>query len=275
MTAHFGQDDSGIIQTVDPEQTVDIPISQMSEEQLTQYKFDFVRPFNLATGPLYRFEIVNTGQNIYLLFDVHHLIFDGGSTDIFFRQLCSLLDGIDIEDEALSYTAYVMEEKEAEDSEEYQAAKAFFKNRLEACESATEVRPDLPNPVQGMVGNVASTLDIDAIDAFCRDNNITSPHLIVSAVYYALSRFANSDQVCITTVSNGRSDLRIRNTVGMFVNTLVLNATIGTKTVREFLKETSENFDETLLHENYPFAQIAADYGYRAQNRPRHRTPHG
>ena len=265
MTAHFGQDDSGIIQTVDPEQTVDIPISQMSEEQLTQYKFDFVRPFNLATGPLYRFEIVSTGQNIYLLFDVHHLVFDGGSTDIFFRQLCSLLDGIDIEDEALSYTAYVMEENEAEDSEEYLAAKAFFKNRLEACESATEVRPDLPNPVQGMVGNVASTLDMDTIEAFCRDNNITPPHLIVSAVYYALSRFANSDQVCITTVSNGRSDLRIRNTVGMFVNTLVLNATIGTKTVREFLKETSEDFDETLLHENYPFAQIAADYGLTAE----------
>ena len=265
MTAHFGQDDSGIIQTVDPEQTVDIPISQMSEEQLTQYKFDFVRLFNLATGPLYRFEIVSTGQNIYLLFDVHHLVFDGGSTDIFFRQLCSLLDGIDIEDEALSYTAYVMEENEAEDSEEYLAAKAFFKNRLEACESATEVRPDLPNPVQGMVGNVASTLDMDTIEAFCRDNNITPPHLIVSAVYYALSRFANSDQVCITTVSNGRSDLRIRNTVGMFVNTLVLNATIGTKTVREFLKETSEDFDETLLHENYPFAQIAADYGLTAE----------
>ena len=51
----------------------------------------------------------------------------------------------------------------------------------------------------------------------------------------------------------------------MFVNTLVLNATIGTKTVREFLKETSEDFDETLLHENYPFAQIAADYGLTAE----------
>ena len=265
MTAHFGQDDSGITQTVDPEQTVDIPISQMSEEQLTQYKFDFVRPFNLATGPLYRFEIVTTGQNIYLLFDVHHLIFDGGSTDIFFRQLCSLLDDIDIEDEALSYTAYVMEEKVAENSEEYLAAKAFFKSRLEVCEAATDIRPDLPKPFQGMVGNVTSTLDMDTIEAFCRDNNITPPHLIVSAVYYALSRFANSDQVCITTVSNGRSDLRIRNTVGMFVNTLVLNATIGTKTVREFLKETSENFDETLLHENYPFAQIAADYGLTAE----------
>ena len=261
MTAHFVQDDTGIIQTIDPEQNVVIPVTQMSEEQLIQYKFDFVRPFDLATGPLYRFEIVTTGQNIYLLFDVHHLVFDGGSTDIFFRQLCSLLNGEGIEDEAISYTAYVLEEKEAEGKEEYQAAKAFFKSRLSAVETATEVRPDLANPDKGTISNAISVLDMKAIDTFCRSNNITPAHLIISAVYYALSRFANCEQVCMTTVSSGRSDLRIRNTVGMFVNTLALSATIGKQSVKEFLKEVSENFEETLLHENYPFAQVAADFG--------------
>ena len=70
--------------------------------------------------------------------------------------------------------------------------------------------------------------------------------------------------MCITTVSNGRSNLQIRNTVGMFVNTLALGATIGKQTVKEFLQEVSENFDKTLRHENYPFAQIAADYGLTA-----------
>ena len=51
----------------------------------------------------------------------------------------------------------------------------------------------------------------------------------------------------------------------MFVNTLALSATIGKQTVKEFLQEVSENFDETLSHENYPFAQIAADYGLTAE----------
>ena len=265
MTAHFSQDNTGIIQTIEPDQSIDIPIKQMSEKHLLQYKHDFVRPFNLATGPLYRFEIVTTEQNLYLLFDVHHLVFDGGSTDIFFRQLCNVLNGSPIEDETLSYTVYVMEEKDTETSKEYQAAKAFFKSRLENCEAATEVRPDLPNPVKGMVGQVVSALDMESINAFCRDHNITPAHLIIAAVYYALSRFVNNEQVCITTVSNGRSDLRTRNTIGMFVNTLILSATIGKQTVQEFVKEVSDNFDETLLHENYPFAQIAADYGLTAE----------
>ena len=265
MTVHFGNGEEGIVQTVDLEKVVKIPEKQMSEEELTPYKQDFVKPFDLGTGPLYRFEIVTTEKQTYLLMDVHHLVFDGGSVDIFLQQLCSMMNGETIEDEDQSYAAYVTVEKDAEGGEDYLAAKEFFKDRLAAVEAATEVRPDLPNPVKGTIGKAISVLDIEAIESFCRSNNITPAHLILSAIYYSLSRFANSEQVCMTTVSSGRSNLHIRNTVGMFVNTLALSATIGKQTVKEFLQEVSENFDETLSHENYPFAQIAADYGLTAE----------
>ena len=265
MTVHFGNGDEGIVQTVDLEKVVEIPVKQMSEEELAQYKQNYVKPFDLGTGPLYRFEIVTTEKQIYLLMDVHHLVFDGGSVDIFLQQLCSLMNGETIEDEDQNYAAYVMAEKAAEGGADYQAAADFFKERLSVVEAATEVRPDLPNPVKGTISKAISALDIEAIDIFCRNNNITPAHLMLTAIYYSLSRFANSEQVCITTVSSGRSNLQIRNTVGMFVNTLALSATIGKQTVKEFLQEVSENFDETLSHENYPFAQIAADYGLTAE----------
>ena len=265
MTIHFGNGEEGIVQTVDLEQAVEIPVKQMNEEELAQYKHEFVKPFDLSRGPLYRFEIVTTEKQIYLLMDVHHLIFDGGSVDIFLQQLCSIMNGEPIEDEDQKYGDYVMAEKTAENGADYQAAAEFFKERLSAVEAATEVRPDLPNPVKGTISKVISALDIKAIDSFCRSHQITPAHLILSAIYYSLSRFANSEQVCITTVSSGRSNLRIRNTVGMFVNTLALSASIGKQTVNEFLQEVSANFDETLRHENYPFAQIAADYGLTAE----------
>ena len=265
MTVHFGNDPEGVSQTVDLEQVVEIPVKQMSEEELTQYKQDFVKPFDLSTGPLYRFEIVVTDEQTYLLMDVHHLVFDGGSSDIFLQQLCSIMNGDAIEDEDQTYAAYVTAEKTAEGGADYQAAADFFKQGLSMVEAATEVRPDLPNPHKGTISKAVAALDIEAIDAFCRKSNITPANLILTAVYYSLSRFANSEQVCITTVSSGRSNLHIRNTVGMFVNTLALSATVGKQTVREFLLEVSENFDETLRHENYPFAQIAADYGLTAE----------
>ena len=271
MTVHFGNGEEGIVQTVDLEQAVEIPVKQMSEEDLALYKQDFVKPFDLSTGPLYRFEMVMTDKHTYLLMDVHHLVFDGGSVDIFLQQLCSIMNGETIEAEEQSYAGYVADEKEAEGGEDYLAAKDFFKDRLAAVEAATEVRPDLPNPVKGTISKAIAPLDFNTIQSQLSIINsqlsivITPAHLILSAIYYSLSRFANSEQVCITTVSSGRSNLNIRNTVGMFVNTLALSATIGKQTVKAFLQEVSENFDETLRHENYPFAQIAADYGLTAE----------
>ena len=271
MTVHFGNGDEGIVQTVDLEMVVEIPVKQMSEEELAKYKQDFVKPFDLGSGPLYRFEIATTEKQTYLLMDVHHLVFDGGSSDIFLQQLCSIINGETIEAEGQNYAAYVMAEKAAEGGAEYQAAADFFKERMSVVEAATEVRPDLPNPVKGTISKAIAPLDFDTIQSQLSTLNstlstvITPAHLILAAIYYSLSRFANSEQVCITTVSNGRSNLQIRNTVGMFVNTLALSTTIGKQTVKEFLQAVSENFDETLSHENYPFAQIAADYGLTAE----------
>ena len=265
MTAHFGNDGADIVQTVDLEQVVEIPQKQMSEEQLSQYKHDFVRPFDLSTGPLYRFEIVTTEKQVCLLADVHHLVFDGGSFDLFYSQLCGLMNGEAIEEEDQNYAAYVIAEKNNEGGNEYNAAKEFFKNRLADVEAATEVQPDLENPTKGTISTARAQFDMEDVENFCRTNHITPAHLTLGAIYYVLSRFANNDQLCITTVSGGRSNLQIRNTVGMFVNTLALSAHIGQQKVKEFLQEVSDNFDETLRHENYPFAQIAADYGLTAE----------
>ena len=261
LTVHFGNDETGFVQRLDQVHHVEVPIRQMSEEKLTAYKEAFVRPFDLANDALYRFEIVATPQHVYLLMDVHHLVFDGASQDLFLRELCCLLDGGEVERESLSYALYVLDEKRGEEGEPFRQARDFFHNQLSAVEAATEIRPDLSHPVQGAIGKATAVFDIEAVNRFCRAHEITPAHLLLSAVFYSLSRFASSEELCITTISNGRSDLRIHNTVGMFVNTLAVTAKIGKQTVDEFLHEVSANFDATLRYENYPFAQIAADYG--------------
>jgi len=261
LQVHFGSAGTDIIQIVDFEQPIEILHSQHSEAEMDQYKHGFVQPFNLRQGPLYRMEIVTTEQWVYLLLDCHHLVMDGGSLDLFLTQLFDLLNGHDIEPESFTYADFVAAEKASESSEEYAAAQNFFQERLGRVEGVTEVPSDLTNPKeQGVIETATSPLDFKAIEDFCRQHNITPAHLTLAATFYALSRFTNNEQLCITTISNGRSDLRISNTVGMFVNTLALSATIGEQTVHEFLDETSKQFDETLRHEKYPFAQIAADY---------------
>ena len=254
LQAHFGSAGSDIIQIVDPDQPVEIAQNQCKEEDIPHYKWEFVKPFNLRQGPLYRMEIVTTEQWVYLMMDIHHLVVDGGSFDVILSQLFDLLNGKEIEPETFTYADFVAAQRD------------FFQERLGKVEGVTEIPSDLSNPkAQGTVGTLYTPLDFTAIDNFCRQHNISPAHHILAATFYALSRFANSEQLCITTISNGRSDLRISNTVGMFVNTLALSAEIGEQTVMEFLDETSKNFEETLQHETYPFARIASDYDLTAE----------
>ncbi|MBP5375564.1 MAG: amino acid adenylation domain-containing protein, partial [Bacteroidaceae bacterium] len=266
LQAHFGSVGSEIVQIIDLEQPIEITQSQHTEKEIPNYKLEFVKPFNLRQGPLYRMEIVTTEQWVYLMMDIHHLIVDGGSFDVLLTQLFDLLNGKDIDPETFTYADFVAAQKAAENSEEYAAARNFFHERLSKVEGVTEVPSDLTNPQeQGTVGTLYTPLDFEAIENFCRQHNISPAHHILAAIFYALARFTNNEQLCITTISNGRSDLRISNTVGMFVNTLALSASIGEQNVMDFLIETSKNFDETLQHETYPFARIATDYDLSAE----------
>ena len=269
---HFITGESETEQTLDTEalenarsKGFDIPERTLTESELESYKHEFVRPFNLTRDMLFRFEIVRTDNAVYLLSDIHHLVCDGASYDVFIHEICDLLEGKTIEPEMCTYTQFVAEQQEAEKSKEFAEAEAFFRSRLGEVEDVTEIPSDLANPKQqGENGRVIVPLDMEQVENLAHSEGVNPSAVVLSAVFYALSRFSNSPDVCITTISNGRSNLRVAGTMGMFVNTLALTSKIGSQTIREFLRENADTFDTTLMHENYPFARIAADYNLKA-----------
>ncbi len=277
LHVHFTTEEDNIVQTTDG--SVELSFSQgrggviteMSDEQLQDYKNEFVRPFNLQKAPLYRFEVVKTEHSVHLLMDIHHLVFDGGSADLLIRQICALLEGQSIEQETYTYLDFVADQKAAEDTEAFRSAKQFFAERLQTCEGASEIPSDLPksaadgndSELQGFIGEAVCKPDFDKVAAFCRQQDITPAHLFLAATAYVVARYTNNRDVFLCTVSSGRSNLHIADTVGMFVNTLALGLTIDDVSVGEFLHSVSDTFDQTLRHEDYPFVRIASDYAFR------------
>ena len=264
LSVHFTTEGDAIVQTTDDSVPVEVPVTVMSDEQLSTYKNEFVRPFNLQKAPLCRFEVVRTPASVHLLIDVHHLIFDGGSADLLIRQINAVLEGKSVEKEGYTYFDFVSDQQKAEESDAFKAAQQFFAEKLQACEGASEIPADLPKTDrQGLIGEVVCMPDYEKAAVFCRQQEITPAHLFLAATAYVVSRHTNNRDVYLCTVSSGRSNLKISDTVGMFVNTLALGMTIDDVTVGEFLSKVSESFDETLRHEEYPFARIATDFGFR------------
>ena len=221
-------------------------------------------PSTLQKPPLYRCEVVTTPSGVYLLLDVHHLVFDGGSADLLIRQINAALEGQNIEQESYSYLDFVSDQQQAESGDKFRQAGQFFAEKLQTCEGASEIPADLhlSDGEQGLIGEAVCPVDMDRAAAFCRQQEVTPAHLFLAATAYVVSRYTNNRDVYLCTVSSGRSNLKIADTVGMFVNTLALGLSINDVTVSQFLKQASDTFDQTLRHEDYPFARIATDYGF-------------
>ena len=263
LSIHFATKGDAIVQTLADSVPVEVPVVEMSDEALAVYKNEFVQPFNLQKAPLYRFKVVKTPGGVHLLMDVHHLLFDGGSADLLIRQIGSVLDGAPVEKESYTYLDFVSDQQKAEESDEFKAAQQFFAEKLQTCEGGSEIPADLPKTdKQGFIGEAVCPTNLEKATAFCRGLEITPAHLYLAAATYVISRYTNNREIYLSTISSGRSNLKIADTVGMFVNTLALGLKIDDVTVADYLRQVSDTFDETLRHEDYPFARIAADYGF-------------
>ena len=264
LSVHFATEGDTVVQTLAQSVPVEVPVKQMSDAQLATYKNEFVRPFNLQKAPLYRTEVVQTESGVHLLIDVHHLVFDGGSADLLTRQISAALEGQAIERENYTYLQFVADQQRDEETEEFRQAKDFFAEKLQTFESASEIPADLPKTdEQGFIGEAVCPADHNKVAEFCRKQQITPAHLFLAAVSYVVSRYTNNREVYLSTISSGRSNLKIADTVGMFVNTLALGLKVDDTSVADYMKQVCETFDKTLEHENYPFARIAGDFGFR------------
>jgi amino acid adenylation domain-containing protein len=265
LFVRFTTDESGVVQVMGDREPVEVEDYTMSEEDALAFRHGFVRPFNLGKDRLFRLATIRTDKALYLYCDIHHLVCDGYSYDLFIHEICDLMNGLEIEPEMCSYNQFVAEQKAVEQGKAFTEAAEFFKQQLAEVEEVTELAPDLTNPrPQGENGRVWTPIVWADAEQLAKQQGLKPSAVLLSAVFYCLSRFSGNDHVCITTISNGRSNLKVANTMGMFVNTLALSSKIGTQSVQEFLHESADTFEQTLAHENYPFARVAADFDLKA-----------
>ena len=259
ILCRFVADSSGeIIQEPIPDFSLEIPVLELSGTELEKHKKEFVRPFDLKSGPAVRFEIIRASDGPVLLADMHHLVSDGASMDIFFEQICRALDGEEPERESYSYYDYAAGEKIEPETEE------FFAGRMSAMEEATQLIPDVfRDDIPRREKSVSVPTDIAAVRSFARKQGLTPAEVYLSASFLTFGRYVCEDNVAIATISNGRSNLKISNTMGMFVNTLPLVTQIShQERTEDYLRRTAKDFEETIAHEHYPFARIAAKYDF-------------
>ncbi|MBR5337150.1 MAG: amino acid adenylation domain-containing protein [Lachnospiraceae bacterium] len=261
---HFDIVDNQVMAVKDEAVIPEIPLLEMTEDEVLEYQQSFVKPFHLNRGPLFEASIVKTPEAVRLYTDFHHLIFDGFSMNIFLKNMETAMkgEGKGPEKESASYFTYARNQKEMLSGERSAEYEEYFGKLLENFESSTEL-PGLISSTDaaGEKAFLYQRLDERTLKKACGDIGTTEASFCLAALDYTLARLTASDNVYISTISSGRSDVRFSDTFGMFVNTIPLAAVLSDGTTGEFVKEVAGGFDKALEHENYPFAEIAGKWG--------------
>ncbi len=244
----------------------EIVVTKKNIESVLAETSSFVRPFNLEDGPLYRFEIWTDKDGSYFAFDVHHLIFDGTSVEVFLNQIAKAYADGKIDEERLSIFDIAEHEKTIKETDEYKRASEFFKDIFAGVDSDSVIIPDvITENVEGgsdkLILSSEERFNNSLVEAFVHRNGLTENTLFMAAFAYTLAKFNGAKDALFCTVNSGRHDARLENSIGMFVKTLPLrfeyNKDISTY---EYLAYTQEYFFNTLSNDSIDMGELVHDY---------------
>ena len=233
-----------------------------------KFKEDFIKPFDLTEGPLFRFKIIKNNDNVSLLCDFHHIVVDGTSLNILFRQIASFYDNPDLEFdkndlEPLNGFEYSQKEVNVQKSRHYKESEMFFFNKIKEHDEGSLISPDLNGiEEEGMACEESKVVDKEMIDKFCNEASITPNNLFLSVSSFVLSKFVNSKNLLFATITNGRFSPDEQNTLAMMVKTLPLSLNLESDlSFKEYFDYINKEWVDTLSHSSYPLTEIVNKYG--------------
>ncbi|MBQ2445459.1 MAG: amino acid adenylation domain-containing protein, partial [Oscillospiraceae bacterium] len=222
---------------------------------------DFVRPFSLEQPPLIRGKLVRRKEDSLLLLDLHHIIFDGLSGNILFRELSELYEGKSLPKPQRQYRDYSTWIADRDLSEQ----KAFWLAQYAEEAPTLELPTDFPRPPQRSFRGALTQRHTEPalgqkLRKLAQAEGVTEYPLYLAAAMILVSKYGRQEDVVLGTVAGGRGHDRLRDMPGMFVSTLALRSQVeGKKTFRSFLRELGEYSAQALSHQEYSYGQLVEE----------------
>jgi amino acid adenylation domain-containing protein len=230
------------------------------------------RPFDLAAGPLFRAALLRLGeQDHLLLLTMHHIVSDGWSTEVLFRELSALYaayrEGREspLPELAVQYVDYAVWQREQLKGEPLERHLSYWREQLAGAPELLELPTDHPRPpVQTHRGaSVPVELSrelLERLQALGRGEEATLYMVVLAAFQVLLSKYSGSEDIVVGSPIAGRTRREVEELIGFFVNTLVLRTDLsGNPSFREVLRRAREVTLKAYEHQEVPFEKLVAE----------------
>ncbi len=264
-------------QLVDPAPPVTLPVVDLSHlsssegAELSQALLlqEAIERFDLQSGPLWRASLLKLAPAEHILrLTQHHLVTDGWSTGVFWKELAFLyaafVTGQECQLPALQcqYADYALWQRAAFASGELDADIRYWKEQLRGATPALLLADERRRPrVQAYSGSRESLRVpagvAHALGKLAGRSNATLYMALMAALQALLSRWARQTDILVGSPVSGRSRGEIDDLLGFFVNLLVIRTDCsGNPRFTDLLEQVRRTVLGAFAHQELPLAKL-------------------
>src|ERR1700722_1827215 len=235
------------------------------EEVCKQY---VTTPFDLTQGPPIRVLLVRLRDDEHVMaFVIHHILADGWSLAIFFREVSLLYDAYltrkpyPLPSLKKQFHDFAIEQRRRMQTPEMARSIRYWVEQLSGLQNLQLHTVKLDSSAQTFRGRRESfsfTTELSRkIRHLARQEGVTLFMALLCSFQLLLSRYVNQHDIAVGTPMAGRDDDEVSDLVGYFVNMVVIRSRFhGDPTVRAALRGVRETCLKAYTHQEVPFARL-------------------
>jgi len=232
------------------------------------------KAFRFIDADLFEFVLIDfNDEQSGCYVKVHHIISDGWSFSILFKEIYEVYQAIisgrkNDSDKQPSYLDYLSAEKEYLASDQYKSDKEFWHalmlNSPERLSILSNITRDPENNLvdNAKVFSYAFGQELSRqIREYCAQKGASIHKFLSVALALYLMRISDTNKIAVGCFNHNRFDERHKETIGMFVSTFPLIVDIDPDmSVSDLIQNMSKKLNTILKeHQKYPFDILAAE----------------
>ena len=224
------------------------------------------RSFDLQRDLLCRARLVRLESDLqHFLLTMHHIISDGWSMELFYRELTTLYEAFssgqssELTELTLQYVDYAQWQRDWLQGEVLDEHLGYWKRRLAGAPALLELTTDRPRTATQTYRGRRESLVLskqltDGLRAFSLSEGATLFMTLLAAFKALLYRYSGQTDVVVGTPVANRNRTEVESIVGPLVNTLVLRSNLsGQPSYRKLLRRVTHIALSAYSHQELPF----------------------
>ena len=255
---------------------IDLPqddLSSLAAEDLdreirAQVDAEASRRFDLSTGPLLHSRLLRLSDREHvLLLTMHHIISDGWSLGVLFRELGNCYTAFNMGEQPefaelpIQYADFAAWQRQWLSGEVLATQQAYWQQKLADLETLN-LPTDRPRPTIQTYAGAYESMKLDAglsrqLEVLSKREGVTLFMTLLAGFAVLMHRYSGQDDVAIGSPIANRNRSELEGLIGFFINMLVMRLDLsGTPGFRELLSQVQETAMGAYKHQDIPFEKL-------------------